>query len=178
MECTEKGSSYKQVNMVVLWDKVKHVKRETESGFIYRYKQNITNINGSKERFDISKDDSSNIWNQTDEISSTSDKKLISSTPQTNKKRLRSSASLFNKEPCIICLSNEATLHKLAFKSTGEKRFDVAKRFVNSSLLLRLNTISNVLDTIVNDVQYHATCWVNKKGRLNPIQLIFRKLLI
>ena len=63
MECTEKGSSYKQVNMVVFWDKVKHVKREIESGFIYRYKQNITNINGSKERFDISKDDSSNIWN-------------------------------------------------------------------------------------------------------------------
>ena len=51
---------------MVLWDKVKHVKREIESGFIYRYKQNITNINGSKERFDISKDDSSNIWNQTD----------------------------------------------------------------------------------------------------------------
>ena len=50
--------------------------------------------------------------NQTAEISSTSDKKLICSTPQTNKKRLRSSTSIFNKEDCIICLSNEGATIK------------------------------------------------------------------
>ena len=79
MECLEEGSSYKQVNTVILWDKVKHVKREIESRYIYWYKQNKTDINRSKERFDISKNDSSIIWNHTDETSSTSDKKLISS---------------------------------------------------------------------------------------------------
>ena len=36
----------------------------------------------------------------------------------------------------------------------GEKVFDVAKRFVDSSLFLHLNTISNVSDTILNDAQY------------------------
>ena len=56
---------------MVLSDKVKHVKREIESGYIYRYKQNKTNINRSKERFGTSKDDSSNILNHADEISST-----------------------------------------------------------------------------------------------------------
>ena len=81
MECLEEGSSYKQVNTVILWDKVKHVKREIESRYIYWYKQNKTDINRSKERFDISKNDSSNIWNHTDETSSTSDKKLICSSP-------------------------------------------------------------------------------------------------
>ena len=79
MECLEEGSSYKQVNTVILWDKVKHVKREIKSRYIYWYKQNKTDINRSKERFDISKNDSSIIWNHTDETSSTSDKKLISS---------------------------------------------------------------------------------------------------
>ena len=79
MECLEEGSSYKQVNTVILWDKVKHVKREIESRYIYWYKQNKTDINRSKERFDISKNDSNIIWNHTDETSSTSDKKLISS---------------------------------------------------------------------------------------------------
>ena len=79
MECLEERSSYKQVNTVILWDKVKHVKREIESRYIYWYKQNKTDINRRKERFDISKNDSSIIWNHTDETSSTSDKKLISS---------------------------------------------------------------------------------------------------
>ena len=34
MECIEEGSSYMQENTMVLWDKVKHVKREIESGYI------------------------------------------------------------------------------------------------------------------------------------------------
>ena len=98
-----------QENTMVLWDKVKHVKREIESRYSHFYKviTNKTDTNKSKERFDISKDDSSNILNQTNEISGTSDKKLICSTPQTNKKRLRSSMSIFDKEACIICLSME-----------------------------------------------------------------------
>ena len=121
MECIE-GSSHNQENTMVLSDKVKHVKREIESSYIYWYKQNKTDINRSKERFGTSKDDSSNILNHTDEISSTSDKK----TPQTNKKRLRSSTSIFNKEACIICLSNEVVLDKVAFESTREKMFHVA----------------------------------------------------
>ena len=112
MECIEEGSSYMQENTMVLWDKVKHVKREIESRYIhhshfYKVITNKTDTNKSKERFDISKDDSSNILNQTNEISGTSDKKLICSTPQTNKKRLHSSMSTFDKEACIICLSME-----------------------------------------------------------------------
>ena len=55
---------------------------------------------------------------------------------------------------------------------------DVAKEIVNPSLFLRLNTIPNESDTIANDVQYHLTCWVDKKNSLNPIQSISRKLLI
>ena len=183
MKGIKEGSSYKQENTIVLWDKVKHVTREIESGYTYHshcYKliTNKTDINRSKERFDISKDDSSNILNQTAETSSTSDKTLICSTPQTNKKRLRSSTSIFNKEACIICLSNEGALHKVTFESTGEKMLDVAKKFVNPLLFLRLHTILNKSDTITNDVQYHLACWVNKKNRQNQIQLIFRKSLI
>ena len=34
MECIEEGSSSMQENTMVLWDKVKHVKREIESGYI------------------------------------------------------------------------------------------------------------------------------------------------
>ena len=54
--------------MMVLWDKVKHVKSEIESGYNYHshyYKliTNKTDINRSKERFEKSKDESSNILN-------------------------------------------------------------------------------------------------------------------
>ena len=126
MKCMEELSSYKQVNIIVLWDKVKHVKREIKSGYIYHshsYKliANKTDTNKGKERFGISKDDSTNSLNQTDKILSTSDKKLVCSTSQTNKKRFRPSTLIFNKELCIICLSNEDALHKVAFESTGKK---------------------------------------------------------
>ena len=118
MERIEEGSSYKPENTIV--------KREIESGYIYHshcYKliTGKTNINRSKERFNKIKDDSNNILNQTDKISNTSDKKLICSTPHTNKKRLRSFTSIFNNKAFIICLSNENALHKVAFESTGEK---------------------------------------------------------
>ena len=133
MEYIEEGSSYKQENATVLWDKVKHVKREIESGYVYHnhcYKliTNKTDVNRSKERFEIIKDESSNILNQTAEISSNSGKKLICCTPQTNKKRLCSSASIFNKEACIIFLSNEGAFYKVAFESKDEKMLDVAKK--------------------------------------------------
>ena len=109
MKCIEERSSYKQVNIIVLWDKVKHVKREIKSGYIYHshfYKliANETDTNKGKERFGISKDDSTNSLNHTDKILSTSDKKLVCSTSQTNKKRFHSSTLIFNKELCIICL--------------------------------------------------------------------------
>ena len=139
---------------------------------------NKTDKNRSKERFDISKDDSSNILNQTAEILSTSDKKLICSTLQKNMKRLHSPPSIFNKVACITCLSNEGALNKVIFESTGEKMLDVVKIFVDTSLFFHLNTIPNASDSIANNFQYHLTCWVDKKDRLNPIQLIFRKLLI
>ena len=45
---------------------------------------------------------------------------------------------------------------------------DVAKKFVNPSLFLCLNTIPNASDTIANDVQYHLTCWVDKKKQSEP----------
>ena len=64
----KKISSYKEESMMVLWDKVKHVKSEIESGYNYHshyYKliTNKTDINRSKERFEKSKDESSNILN-------------------------------------------------------------------------------------------------------------------
>ena len=132
MECTEERSSYKDESRMVLWDKVKHVKKEIESGYAYRSYcckliTNKTDINRSKERFDKSKDELSNILNQTAEILNPSDEKLISSNPQTKKKRLRSSTSVSNKEACIIYQSSECTLHKVAFKRTGEKMVEVAK---------------------------------------------------
>ena len=54
----------------------------------------------------------------------------------------------------------------------------VAKKCVDPSLFLRLNTIPKSSDTTANDVQYRLTCWVDKKDRLNPIQLIFGKSFI
>ena len=100
MECIEERLSYKEESMMVLWDKVKHVKSEIESGYTYYshcYKliTNKMDINRSKERFDKSNNESSNILNQTAEISNPSDEQLICSTPQTNKKRLCSSTSIF-----------------------------------------------------------------------------------
>ena len=60
MECIEERSPYKEERMMILWDKVKHVKSEIESGYTYYshcYKliTNKTDINRSKERFDKSK---------------------------------------------------------------------------------------------------------------------------
>ena len=135
MECVEERLSDKEESMRILWGKVKHVKSEIESDYIYHSHccksiTNKTDSNRSKERFDKSKDDSRNVLNQcfeTAKILSTSDEKSVSSTPQTNKQRLHSSASIFNKEACIICQSNEGTLHKVAIQSTGEKTLDVAK---------------------------------------------------
>ena len=74
MECIDERWSYKQENIMLPWDKVKHIKREIEGGYIYHkdcYKliTNKTYINRSKERFNISKDDLSNILNQIAEIS-------------------------------------------------------------------------------------------------------------
>lgn len=82
--------------MMALWDKVKHVKIDIESGYTYhccccKSLTNKTDVNRSKKRFDEGKDDSSNILNPAVEISSTWGKKLICNTPHTNKKRLRSS---------------------------------------------------------------------------------------
>ena len=86
-------SSYKEESMMVLWDKVRHVKNEIESGYTYHshcYKliTNKMDINRSKERFDKSKDELSNILNQTAEIANPSHEILICSTHQTKKKRL------------------------------------------------------------------------------------------
>ena len=89
---------------------------------------NKTDINRRKERFNKSKDDLSNILNRTAEISNPSDEKLICCTPLTNKKRLRSSKSILNKEACIKCQSRESTLHEVAFENTSKKMFDVAKK--------------------------------------------------
>ena len=54
MECIDERWSYKQENIMVPWDKVKHIKREIEGGYIYHkdcYKliTNKTYINRSKE---------------------------------------------------------------------------------------------------------------------------------
>ena len=95
-------------------------------------------INRSKERFNKSKDDLSNILNRTAEISNPSDEKLICSTPLTNKKRLPSSKSILNKEACIKCQSRESTLHEVAFESTSEKTFDVAKKTYRSFIVFML----------------------------------------
>ena len=107
--------------MMVLWDKVRYVKSETESGYTYHshcYKliTNKTDTNRSKERFHKSKDELSNTLNQTAEIANPSDEKLICSIHQTKKKRLRSSTSIFNKEACIICRSSESPLHRVDLK--------------------------------------------------------------
>ena len=55
---------------------------------------------------------------------------------------------------------------------------NVVKTFVDASFFFRLNIIPNASDSIANNVQYDLTCWVDKKDRLTPIQLIFRKMLI
>ena len=137
MECIGEKPSYKEESMMVLWDKVRYVKSEIESGYTYHihcYKliTNKTDTNRSKERFHKSKDELSNTLNQTAEIANPSDEKLICSIHQTKKKRLRSSTSIFNKEACIICRSSESTLHRVAFESTGETMLDVAKKTCGS----------------------------------------------
>ena len=55
---------------------------------------------------------------------------------------------------------------------------NVVKTFVDASFFFLLNIIPNASDSIANNVQYDLTCWVDKKDRLTPIQLIFRKMLI
>ena len=140
MECIEEKWSYREESTRVCWNKVKHVKSEIESGYTYHshcYKliTNKTDINRSKERLDKGKDESSNILNQTAEISNLSDEILICCTPQTKKKRLRSSTSILNKEAFIICQSSEGTLHKVAFESTIEKMLDVAKKTCGSFIV-------------------------------------------
>ena len=90
MECIKERLSYNEKNMMVLWDKVKLVQGEIESVYtyhIYCYKSitNKTDIHRSKERLDKSKDDSSNILNQTAKIANPWGEKLIYSTHQMNK---------------------------------------------------------------------------------------------
>ena len=48
------------------------------------------------------------------------------------------------------------------------------KKFVDPSLILRLNTIPNASDAIANDVQYHFTCWVDTKRQAEPDSIINR----
>ena len=95
---------------------------------------------------------------------------------QTNKKSLRSSTSVFNKETCIICQSSEGTLHKVTFESTVEKMLDATKKRVDHSLFLRLNTIPNTSDAIANDVQY-LTCWVDIKRQAEPDSINIREIV-
>ena len=136
-----------------------------KSGYTYYsqcYKSIVkkTAVNRSKERFWFS----INTLNPTAGISSTSDEKLIWTSSHTNKKRIRLSTSIFNKEGCIIFQSSQGILQKVAFESTGEKKLDVAKTLVDPSLFLRLNAIRNSSDAIAKGAQYHLKCYVDKKS--------------
>ena len=141
-----------------------------KSGYTYYsqcYKSivNKTAVNRSKERFWFS----INTLNPTAGISSTSDEKLIWISSHTNKKRIRLSTSIFNKEACIIFQSSQGTLQKVTFESTGEKKLDVAKTLVGPSFFLRLSAITNASNSIAKDAQYHLKCYVDKKAKFDSI---------
>ena len=95
----------------------------------YKSIVNKTAVNRGKERFWFS----INTLNPTAGILSTSDENLIWTSSYTNKKRIRLSTSIFNKEGCIIFQSSQGILQKVAFESTGEKKLDVAKTLVDPS---------------------------------------------
>ena len=62
---------------------------------------------------------------------------------------------------CIICQKEGGILYKVETKPKGLKIFEAAKKIDGKSFFIRLNTLCNAADAVVNDVQYHQRCWFN-----------------
>ena len=88
-------------------------------------------------------------------------------TPSRQRTTLRSSATVYDKNLCIICQKEGGKLHKVYYKSTGEKMLTIAKNLTDRSFFLRLNSIPNASDAVANDVQCHHMCWVLVQRNIN-----------
>jgi len=75
-------------------------------------------------------------------------------------KRLRSAASPYNSDLCIVCQKAGGLLHKVQTKPKGIRMLEVAKQLDDDGFLIRLNTLADPADAVANDVQYHQNCWL------------------
>ena len=130
----------------------------------YKATTNKTEINRSRSRYEKSLLNTAST-DKTMESTPEASTEVKSNASSAQKITLRSSASLFSKEACIICQKRGGKLYKVAFTKTGQRMLEVAKKLEDQSFFLRLNTIPNASDAIANDVQYHLTCWVLAQRR-------------
>ena len=155
---------YQDEKILDCWERLKSINKNDlgQSNIIYHsecYKSvtNATEIRRSGDRFAILKQQSSMPSNSNECKETTESRpnlKLI------EKKVLRSATSVYDKSLCIICQKPGGKLHKVSYKSTGDKMLDVSKRLNDKSFFVRLNSIPDSTDAIANDVQYHHLCWV------------------
>ena len=164
--CIKERAGYEDEKILCCWGRIENVElHEFVSGRYcyhkdcYKKATNTTEINRSKERYEKKQSRSRvelpNVANDDNLVSNSSE-----STPILQKKSLRSSVSLYDKTTCIICQTEGGKLHKVCFKSTGERMLEVAKKLLDRSFFLRLHSIPSASDAVANDVQYHRTCWV------------------
>ena len=99
------------------------------------------------------------------------------STTTSEPKTLRSQATSYKKELCIICQKEGGKLHKVEFNNTGVRMFDIAKKLPDQQFFIRMNSTPNASDAVANDVQYHLKCWVlaqrvalNSSPTINEVQ--------
>ena len=133
----------------------------------YKNSTNATEIKRSKERFEKNRatprDEPSFVINEPNADSDPSE-----NTEFAQRKTLRSSVHIYDKNACIICQKGRREeLRKVSFKSTGEKMLEVAKKLSDRSFFLCLHSIPNASDAVANDVQYHQTCWVLVQRSVN-----------
>ena len=88
----------------------------------------------------------------------------------TEDRRLRFQSVIYNRDLCVICQRSVGVLRTVAFLETRQSMLKIAEKPEEKSFFLRLNTIPNATDAVVNEVKYHLKCWSESKRIANKVQ--------
>ena len=177
--CVKERAGYDDSKVFPCWERLKlmEINEFASSRYCYHkdcYKNctNATELKRSKERYEKKRTTGVKPSDVTSEPNSDS----FDSTYSEQRKSLRSSASIHDKNACIICQKEGGKLHKVCLKKTGEKMLEVAKKLSDRSFFLRLNSIPNADDAIANNVQYISVCWVLAQRSVNSSSTTIQEL--
>ena len=173
LQCIKERSEYGQHDMIDCWHRLMSMDAQNllDAKVVYHrecYKNttNKTEMERSKARYEKSLHNINDSTLTMPKRGRPSEHDIIVdvtprySTPTYEPKTLRSQATSYKKELCIICQKEGGKLHEVEFSNTGVRMFDIAKKLPDQQFFIRMNSTPNASDAVANDVQYHLKCWV------------------